>query len=299
MVKDLPEAIDFFDSGKELLDFAWDITAKLLRDIDEADYFGIDPEEISDDYWSAAKSRLTTALSITQQGVEFILKGNICEISPYLLLRDPPSKWPSPYKDKEIKFSDFRVIDAQDLIRLIDTFADQPLEHSFVAQFHLLREKRNQIMHSIDKHIKITVTDVIESILSMHKALFPLERWPSIRLRFLRRAPDVQLGAYDICVNTVCWEVALVVGLLTPAKVKHLFGIDKKQRRYICPECLSSADHHIGLEHKLAVLSPKGNNSKNLYCPICDKSFKVLRDDCESCSSNVISQDRVCLTCQH
>ena len=71
---DIPTANDFFKSGKELLDFSWDVIAKLLTDIDEAEYYGVDPEEISDGYWTAAKRRLTTALSITQQGVEFVLK---------------------------------------------------------------------------------------------------------------------------------------------------------------------------------------------------------------------------------
>ena len=150
---DIPTADDFYTSGKELLDFSWDVVAKLLVDIDEAKYYGVDSDEVSDSYWAAAKRRLTTALSITQQGVEFVLKGKIAEISPYLLIVDSPSKWPSPYGGNTVSFSDFRTIDAQDLIRVIDTFSADSMPPEFVSQFHQLREKRNRIMFQI--HLSI------------------------------------------------------------------------------------------------------------------------------------------------
>jgi len=122
-VTNIPTEEDFYTSGTELLDFSWDVVARLLTDIDEAEYFGVDPEEISDNYWAAAKRRLTTSLAITQQGVEFILKGKIAAISPFLLITDAPAKWPSPYEGEPIKFSEFRTVDAQDLIRVLDTFS--------------------------------------------------------------------------------------------------------------------------------------------------------------------------------
>jgi hypothetical protein len=297
MVIDLPTADDFFASGKQLLDFAWDVVAKLLRDIDQAEFYGVDPVEISDSYWSAAKGRLATALSITQQGVEFILKGKIAAISPYLLIADPPSRWPSPYVEGVIKFSDFRSVDAQDLIRVLDTFSAVKLAPTFVEQFHLLREKRNRIMHSIDKKLVIDVTEVIESLLSMHKALFPEESWPHLRVQFLQNAPEAELGAYEYAVNAACWETTLVMKLLSPSNVKTFLGIDKKQRQYFCPECLATANTDIDFEYKLAVLEPKGASATKLYCPICDANYVVARETCENCPGNVLSKEGVCLTC--
>ncbi|MDH4318297.1 MAG: hypothetical protein OEV64_07890 [Desulfobulbaceae bacterium] len=296
---DIPIADDFFTSGKELLDFSWGVVAKLLIDIDEAEYFGIDPEEISDSYWAAAKRRLTTALSITQQGVEFVLKGRIAQISPYLLIADPPSKWPSPYSGKNISFSDFRTIDAQDLIRVIDTFSEIPMSKKFADQFHQLRDKRNKIMHSVDKQLTVNVTEVIDSILFMHKALFPNERWPSVRHSFLEEAPNTELGANEFSTNRVCWEISLVINLLNPSKVKEYFGVDKKQRRYICPECISRANTDGGFEFKLAVLKPNKPTSKRLYCPVCNRTHTVTRENCEiaACKGNVISEEWGCLSC--
>lgn len=295
---DIPTADDFFKSGKELLDFSWDVVAKLLIDIDQAEYYGVDPEEISDSYWTAAKRRLTTALSITQQGVEFVLKGKIAQVSPYLLIVDSPSKWPSPYDGNNVSFSDFRTIDSQDLIRVIDTFSESPMPDKFVDQFHQLRDKRNRIMHSVDKQLTVNVTEVVDSLLFMHKALFPNENWPSVRLSFLEEAPDSELGADEFSINSVCQEITLVIELLKPSKVKDYFGIDKKQRRYMCPECLYQANTDAGFEYKLAVLKPKGPTSTKLYCPVCNRTHTVVREDCGigDCPGNVLSEG-MCLTC--
>lgn len=299
MVTDLPTANDFYVSGKELLNFSWDIVSKLLIDLDDAEYFGLETEEVSDSYWDAAKRRLTTALSITQQGVEFILKGKIAAISPYLLIVDPPNKWPSPNSEIPLSFSDFRTIDSQDLIRVIDTFSDSKMESSFVCQFHKLRKKRNEIMHSVVKQLTISASEVVESLLYMHKALFPQENWAAVRIRFLDEAPDSELGADEYCINTVCQEISLVIKLLKPAKVKEFFGIDKKQRKYICPTCYSGANRDIDFEYKLAVLKPKGPNSKQLYCPVCDAIHQVSRQKCKrnKCLGNVLDEDGMCLTC--
>src|SRR6266542_4268313 len=91
MITDVPAPQDFFDSGVELFDFAWNTVGELITNLAEAEaHFGIDTAEVSDDYWAAAKRRLTTALAMTQQGVEFILKGKVAEVTPYLLLAEPP-----------------------------------------------------------------------------------------------------------------------------------------------------------------------------------------------------------------
>lgn len=298
MIKNIPTAEDFYISGKELLDFSWDVVAKLLTDLDESKYYGIDPQDISENYWYSAKRRLTTALSITQQGVEFLLKGKITQISPFLLIADPPKKWPSPYESGDLDFSQFRTIDAQDLIRVHDTFSDELMPSNFIEKSRELRDKRNLIMHSVDKNITVYVTDVIESLLFMHKALFPNETWAALRLDFLRNAPDAELGSVEYATNRVCWELSLVIGLLKPAQVKEFFNIDKKQRKYICPVCLFDANTDAEFEYKLAVLTPKSAESTSLYCPVCNDTYSVVRENCNNeCPGNVISDKGVCLTC--
>ena len=305
MINNIPTADDFYTSGKELLDFSWDTVAELITNLDEAEYFGIDSEEVSEAYWDSAKRRLTTALSITQQGIEFILKGKIADISPYILIAGSPSNWPYPYDGAGIEFSQFRTIDAQDLIRVHDTFSEVSLDSNFVERFNSLREKRNSIMHSVDKSLRVQVTEVIDSLLYMHKSLFPDETWGQVRCDFLEKSPDVQLGSIDYVKNRVCLELSLVFKLLPPAKVKNYFGVDKNQRMYFCPKCYHDANHDAGdFDYKLAVLNPEGADSKKVYCPVCNINYDVVREDCDTsetenaCPGNVISTEYgMCLTC--
>jgi hypothetical protein len=296
----VPSSKDFFEAGIELFDFAWDTAAVLWTNLSEAKEWGIDPDEVSEEYWAAAKRRLTTALVMTQQGVEFILKGKIAEISPYLLLAESPAKWPSPYDGDELDFAQFKTVDAQDLVRLHDTVQDTQLSAAFVDKFNTLRAKRNTISHSIDKKLQVHTSEVIETILSLHKALFPKENWAKVRATFINNSPNAMLNGGDYSKNIACHELEVVIEILTPAAVREFFLIDKKQRRYLCPKCLDDANKDVDFDYKLAVIRPKGASSTKLYCPICDAEHQVVREDCKDsdCPGNVLSSDwGICLTC--
>jgi hypothetical protein len=173
VILDVPTPEDFFTSGIELFDFAWDTVPTLITNLAEAIDSGVEEKDVTEEYWAASKRRLTTALAMTQQGVEFVLKGKIAEVSPFLLLAESPSRWPSPYDGHQLTFSEFKTVEAQDLIRLHDTVRDPKLDEDFVAKFNALRLKRNTIAHSIDKRLQVHTIEVIDAILFMYKALFP------------------------------------------------------------------------------------------------------------------------------
>jgi len=300
MIVNVPTSAEFYQSGKELFNFAWDATSNLLTEFDHADHYGYDKTEISEKYWAAARRTLTTSLTIVQQGVEIVLKGRIAEVSPYLLVSDPPSRWPSPYDGKPIDFSRFRTVDAQDLVRILDTFSDRLFPDEFVARFHSLREQRNTIMHSVGSSTSIAVTEVIDAILYMHKSLFPSESWATNRRQFLENGPDSELGSGEYATNRTCWEFSIVKDLLDPAQVFAYMGVDKKQRAYLCPTCLDNANRDDGFTFKLAVLRPKDPTATRLYCPVCNAERVVKRGHCEDkdCPGNVIDEESgYCLTC--
>lgn len=307
MIVEIPTSEEFYTSGKELLNFAWDTVVELLINLDGLEDYGVDShdaEEISDAYWKLAKRHLTTALSITQQGVEFILKGKIIDVSPFILIAGDPGKWPSPQKGcSDLKYSQFRMIDAQDLIKVHNTVSKIPLSEDFRTCFGDLREKRNSIMHSINKNLDISILEVIDSILSMHKSLFPNETWGQVRYNFLIDSPENHINselAGDSFVSArVSHELSLVFKLLKPAKIKEYFGIDRNQRSYFCPKCYSDSTSESNL-CKLAMLTLKGLDSTTIYCPVCNSNYEVIREACGSsdCPGNVISQEYfICLTC--
>ena len=273
----------------------------LLLALDNAEDYGLEHEEIKNDYWKHAKRDLSTALAITQQGVELVLKGKIAKVSPFLLIAGEHNKWPSPYKNEEIDFSQFRTIDAQDLIRVHDTISESKIAPEFVELFNKLRLKRNSILHSVDKNLVVNVTEVLDSLLFMHKTLFPDETWAKVRCGFLEKAPDIELGSIDYVKNSVCREMSIVYKILPSKKLKKYFNISKKQHLYICPNCFDGANNDWDdFDYKLAILKPKGPKSINLYCPVCDAEHLVIRKKCSNsdCKSNVISDEYgICLLC--
>jgi hypothetical protein len=191
MVNNIPSASDYFESGKEVFNFAWNTVSSLLCTFDDAGYYVHDPDdELEEAFWQAATRELSTAITIVQQGVELFLKGRIAEISPFLLIAsDAPSRWPSPYDGKPIDFSQFRTIDAQDLVRVHDIFSENQLPEVFTARFDELRELRNTIIHSTGKNVTARAIEVVDALLFMHRSLFPNENWMTTRREFLRRSP--------------------------------------------------------------------------------------------------------------
>lgn len=302
MIINIPTHDDFYKTGRELLDLSWDMVTKLLVNLDDAKYYGVDAGEVSEEYWNLAHRQLTTALAITQQGIEFLIKGRICEISPYLLISDSPTKWPSPYDGNAIDFSKFRTIDAQDLIRVHDTFSPVSFDAEFICKFNELRGSRNIIMHSISETLDVQVAEVIDDLLFMYGSLFPNESWANIRKKALESSPNTELGSVDYISNEVCREIFIIMNLLSPAKVKQYFKIDKKMRPYLCPNCYYEANHDAGdFDYKLARLTSKEEGCRKIYCPVCDREHDVLRESCsdeDECPGNVISETyRICLTC--
>ena len=177
--------------------------------------------------------------------------------SPYLLIHNPAGTLPGSSIDSEISFAQFKTIAAQDIVKMITAFTDKCLSEPFQSRFQELRSTRNKIMHSIGKEISIEPAQLIEILLEVHSELFPDRRWPSDRMQFLDRSPVAHLGAVDFTRNRVCWELEIVLNFLKPSKVKKFFSIEKDQRRYSCPSCLSEASRDAGFEHRLAVLTAR------------------------------------------
>ena len=298
-VTDVPNYEDFLHIGSDHLQLAWNQVADLLTDIDDAP--DVYDEETKDEYWKASRRILLTALTTAQQGIEFTLKGYIAQVSPYLLIHNPAGTLPGPSIDSEIPFAEFKTIAAQDLVKMITAFTDKCLSKPFHAQFEELRNTRNKIMHSTGKEISIEPAQLIEIILDVHSELFPDRRWPLDRMQFLDRSPLAHLGAVDFTRNRVCWELAIVLSFLKPSKVKKFFGIEKKQRRYFCPNCLLEANRDAEFEHRLAVLTSKSPKAASLYCFVCDETFSVTRQCCESsvCEGNVFHDEWGCLSCTY
>jgi hypothetical protein len=300
MITDIPTPADFQSIGVQLLNSAWDTAASLLIDVDEADHYIDDTNELIDAFWNAARLQLSTALSIAQQGSEFLLKGRIASVSPFLLLAAVPREGPAGCAATDKPFSDFRTIDAQDLIKVHNACCSPRLPDSFVTEFEDLRKKRNSIMHSIDKSLSIHVSDLVVAVLSINEALGNEKNWVRIRRTYLNDAPQSQMHSSDWVDARLVPEFMSIRNLLKPAELKRFFAFDKNQPNYICPNCAYSVDPDSEYKSLTALLKPNTPESTELWCFVCEETNEVERKNCteEDCKSNVLSHEQGrCLTC--
>lgn len=314
MIIDVPTGDDFKSAGIDFLNLAWDTLISLSTKLKNAEYFynvyySDENEEVidqlsSEQYWKQAQRPLSTALSLIQQGTEFLLKGNIATVSPYLLISGYPSNYPSKSHERNIRFSEFKTIDAQDLVKVYNTVSTGRLPDNFRQRFEDLRSKRNIIMHTVDPELYIKIKDLFVEILEICHYLIEPNSWIKIRGQFIQNEPESVLYSSETreLYNWLALEINLVIDLLTPSENNKYFNFNKKIRRYFCPSCYSGfrEDYEDEQIPRLAQLIPNEPTSNTIYCLVCNESYEVLREDCtaEDCLGNVIDpDDGTCLTC--
>lgn len=117
MLIDIPSELEFSVTAENLINGAWNSLIKLISEYEILKSLGSSKKTL-DQYWTYAKPELTTALAMVQNAVEFYLKGKIISISPYLLISLEPRNLPKSSTNSDISFSSFRMLDAQDLVKV-------------------------------------------------------------------------------------------------------------------------------------------------------------------------------------
>lgn len=300
MITDIPTQSDYEKTAFALLNLAWETTIGLAVSLEDAKDYAADsiPEN---DYWNACQSQFSTAVSLVQQASEFLLKAKIVAVSPYLLISGTPRDWPKGCNSKDTPFAEFYAIDAQDLIRTHDTVASTRLSDNIKIRFEELRRLRNNIMHTVDKRLKLEVKQVICAILETSDWSVGSCKWIETRREHIVKSPNsiAYEASSDQATYLLAREVMTAAKILDSADVTRFFGFNKKQRRYICPECASDC-RDANFQPELAFLNPNTPTSTNLHCVLCSKDFTVTRKVCTDgkCKGNVLfNDDDMCLTC--
>jgi len=303
MIFDIPTYDDFADQGTVFLNLAWDTVLDLLLDYLEAEEWqAIVDDEQPEEYWEAASKPLATAVALVQQGAEFHLKARIASVSSYLLITSKASEWPRKCDKEDTSFSSFHIADAQDLIRIHDTVAAARLSETIKQLYSKLRLTRNKIFHTVDKRLRFSEKEIIQAILEISDELISSQEWTTIRRAYLEASPSSVAWSSDGVGCRLSREMVAVLDLVSTADAKRLFGFNKRQRKYICPNC--TREHqvlHSEENPMTAQLSPNTPNSTNLLCFVCGENISVIRKRCKNidCKGNVIhaDDDFECLTC--
>ncbi len=238
------------------------------------------------------------SVSLCHQALDFLLKGRIAEISPYLLISSSSSDWPKGADKKDTPFSEFHTPDSQELIRIHNAVYHNRLSQEFMDSFEALRRLRNSLMHTVDKRIALSARDVILNIFLASETFLGKYKWPATRRNYLNSSRESYIY-FEESDHSVCLEIDAVLNNLERRDILRYLGFDRKRRGYRCPICYIS-HRKVHFENKFAVLEPNSPDSKEVYCFVCDTKSEVIRKACANskCRGNVLDPDGdECLTC--
>jgi len=302
MITDIPTPDEFRAAGVNQLYLGWQIAMQAVHQheqvTDYSDVNGEDADNAAAEYWRKSQPALANAFGLIQQAMEMALKGRIAAVSPYLLISRDPKDWPKGVDTQAVPFSEFRTVDAADLIKVHNSFVAPPLDQAFQNFWDGARRDRNKIMHSVAPKSFDPAT-LVRAILTAAETLFADIRWPE---RLLAMEEDDAFAAYGMdngAQNTVIRQIDTAIRHLDAAEARRFFGFDSKRRAYTCPTCYYWANRDWQDDWPaLAQFSDRHPGSTHLHCIVCDETSEVERIACTNadCPADVIYQGR-CLTC--
>jgi hypothetical protein len=148
--------------------------------------------------------------------------------------------------------------------------------------------------------LRISADAVLEHILEVSHQLIRERAWIRTRWEYHPSSPTGVASGAEYVDEEISAEILRVFEILPPAQVQRFFGVDKKQRRYICFRCASAFDWSDA--PRSALLVPNTPESTQVRCFVCDGFEAVKREDCSraECKGNVLAiESEMCLTCGH
>ena len=313
MILDFPTKHDFFGAANDYLNSSWGSVIELLSEFEELRSVieDSDHEEESKRYWSSAKQTLISATALVQQAVEFYIKGKISDVSPYLLIVGNPQSWPRGCSKKDVEFSSFRTLDAQDLLKVHDTVCENKFSDKFIQWYDDLRVIRNKVMHTVDKSLNVRPEEVIAFILFAHNYFSESDVWFKSRQHYLEQTPVNSMKIIQDDDDSECYtlqsllvEFRIVTEVLTPSQTKLYLGFDKKAKSIHCPSCFKKVsqmnfwDHEF--IHNCGETYQEIDKSGIFECNLCDYQGNVVKMKCEEdgCESEFLDGGTgICFSC--
>lgn len=303
MITEIPTASEFQAAGINQLYLAWQIAMQAVHDYEEIAGLILDDEAEEDaasaEFWTKSQPALANAFGLIQQAMEMALKGRIASISPFLLISRDPKDWPKGADTVAVPFSEFRTLDAADLVKVHNTFSSISFDENFRAFWDNVRRDRNKIMHSFSPR-SFDPQTLVRTILTAAEALFSDMRWPQRLLIMEAEGKYAAYGLNEGTQNAVMWQIDVATHCLTPAENKRFFGYDSDRRSYLCPNCYLQADRDYQESWpKLAQFPSRSPGQRALHCVVCDETIEIERVKCTDpdCQGDVI-YDGKCLTCE-
>jgi hypothetical protein len=312
MFTDIPTDKDYRNSAIECLiqayDNIWSIDNSLNNDTPR--------EEI----WDYHQIVLRTGIVLIHQGVEGLMKAEVCKVSPLLLIDKKRSEWKTLPDSADESFSNAYTIAGDDLLRtFFACITPGSVPRDFLAHYEEVRTKRNKIAHGVSND-QLTPEYVLTLVLSSFTYLIGKDSfWASVLEKFYQH-PGHEHDDFDLELEEMMQYNRMdhLHLFLKEAELKSHFSVDITARPYLCPDCtekgeVTTKDGMTHPESKWAFLNPNLPDANNLSCIVCQMDFEVIREDCgyNGCKGNVkylleeadgsteFKDIWVCLTCWH
>lgn len=315
MIIDIPTSSSFENVANILLHSAWKNLVKLIKNYEDFEELKkYEPEMIDQEqlnlFWTYERPILDSSLALVQQAVEFYLKGRIVEVSPYLIIGKEPRYWPRGCNKSDFSFSEFRTIDAQDLIIVHDTVVEKKLSKEFSELYSEMRKKRNSIMHTVDSKLSVSPEELAISILSVHSEMVGKGRWIRTLISLLGSATEFQIlkdgikDSDDYVYPEVHDNFALVVTHLESSYVKEFLNFDKMADSLECHHCIGIMEQNEFYDTKwrdghIPTVQKLEYETDRYRCAICEYEFIFDSTPCNVCDRISIRQeDGICVWCE-
>lgn len=306
MIKDIPSAQEYKNVGIECLIQAFNSIEKVDSELNN--------ETPREKVWEYNQIILRTGIVLIHQGLEGLLKSEICKTTPLLLLDKKRSEWKTLPHSMDESFADLYTIGGDDLLRTFYGCTEsEGIHKNFLDLFHEVRIKRNKIIHGIGAE-KMVPEYVLKLILNSFTYLLGKDSfWDAVSSKFYQH-PGFEFEDED-----VEWQDAILYNrmeylncFLGIKELKKHFTVDIEARAYLCPFCTEKAEQitNNGVKRpdsKWAFLRPNTSKSTDMSCIVCRTDFGILREDCNAkkCKGNVkylieddgTSETWICLTC--
>lgn len=300
MITNLPSYEDFEKVSKECLIQAFDLFFRIYNNYRDYDDTNMYEEVPLDEVWQYNQGALRTSIILLHQGIETYMKAIIVRASPFLLLEQKRSDWPtlpgSIDKDYDIMFT----IAGENLLRTFCSVSyNKTLTSEIVTFIEDVRQKRNRAIHGAG-NVLGHPNAIIQDILMAYTYFFGKNQWFNDLKNWNYNNP--LFGYIDWDLESVKLHKYLdfldvTIGL---NKLKQFLSFDISGRRYFCPICADkiNSKNEI-LKSKWAFLQPNQPNSKKIHCVNCGFDSEIKRSSCsiKNCKGNVIDINNVCLTC--
>lgn len=300
MIKKLPTYEEFEEVSKECFIQALNLLFKVYENYEDHNDETIRQEVGIEDIWKYNSGTLRTSTILLHQGIETIMKGTIARTSPFLLLEQKRSDWPTLPESSDKDYDTLYTIAGENLLHTFCAVSNEITPTTELIEFiEKVRQKRNKAIHGASR-VSDSAIELLNDILVAYTYFFGIDKWFEDLKTFNFQNPLFGYFDWDFETTMSYKYLDFLEATIGLKKLKKHFSFNISARRYFCPTCKYEMDSKDdNLQSKWAFLKPNKPDSIGVFCINCGYDNEVIREDCcsEDCPGNVLDVDGICLTC--